>query len=68
MKGLRARAARRRVFDMLLFFNQSSKGEEYRLRLAHLRNNREAISPTICWRCTGKRTCSTRSPASTAAS
>jgi hypothetical protein len=43
MNGLRARAARRRVFDMILFFNKSHKGEEYRRRLAHLKNNREAI-------------------------
>jgi hypothetical protein len=43
MKGLRARAARRRMIDMVLFFSKSPKGEEYRRRLAHLKNNREAI-------------------------
>jgi hypothetical protein len=43
MKGLRARAARRRMIDMLLFFSKSPKGEEYRRRLAHLKNNRESI-------------------------
>lgn len=43
MKSLRARAARRRVLDAIFFFSKSSKSEEYRLRLAHLKNNREAI-------------------------
>jgi hypothetical protein len=43
MRGLRARAARRRMIDMVLFFSKSPKGEEYRRQLAHLKNNREAI-------------------------
>jgi hypothetical protein len=43
MKGLRAMAARRRMIDMFLFFSKSPKGEEYRRRLTHLKNNREAI-------------------------
>jgi hypothetical protein len=43
MKGLRARAARRRMIDLLLFFSKSRKGEEYRRQLAHLKSNREAI-------------------------
>ncbi len=43
MKGLRARAARRRMIDTVLFFSKSQKGEEYRRQLAHLKNNREAI-------------------------
>ena len=43
MKGLRARAARRRLIDLLLFFSKSPKGEEYRRQLAHLKNNRESI-------------------------
>jgi hypothetical protein len=43
MKGLRARAARRRMIDIVLFFSRSQKGEEYRRQLAHLKNNREAI-------------------------
>ncbi len=43
MKGLRARAARRRLIDLLLFFSKSKKGEEYRRQIAHLHTNREAI-------------------------
>jgi hypothetical protein len=43
MRGLHTKAARRRLVDTLLFFRRSGRGEEYRLRLAHLKNNREAI-------------------------
>jgi hypothetical protein len=43
MRGLRARAARRRMIDTVLFFSRSPKGDEYRRQLAHLKNNREAI-------------------------
>ncbi|HEY3272154.1 MAG TPA: nuclease-related domain-containing protein [Methanocella sp.] len=43
MRGLRAKAARRRMIDTVLFFSKSQKGEEYRRQLAHLKNNREAI-------------------------
>ncbi|OPY29141.1 MAG: Nuclease-related domain protein [Methanocella sp. PtaU1.Bin125] len=43
MKGLRKKAARRRLIDPLLFFRPEKKGDEYLRRLAHLRANREAI-------------------------
>lgn len=43
MKGLRSKAARRRLIDPLIFFRSVKKGDEYRRRLAHLKANREAI-------------------------
>ncbi|MGA9139045.1 MAG: nuclease-related domain-containing protein [Methanocella sp.] len=43
VKGLRSKAARRRLIDPLLFFLSEKKGDEYRRRLAHLKANRESI-------------------------